>query len=233
MIYRPTYFATAEDERNLRPTRIIFPWENFLYYYTYQKTFTQGAGTGNQSGWEGTKWWSWVLPTTFLLTHVPTIYELNVTAIQTSGLKSIAGYIYSIHSQRILSSSGNSTVEYRYNDTRYVGFGNPFVWSIFWLLPIAAIFFMVRRNASQIGLFSIIWVAVNYVPYIYIGQALQRIVFPFYFLNALIALPLFAAWTLQQARISENAKAIVLAVHMTLVMLYFVYYFPLNVLRLP
>lgn|GEM_PF-1615380 len=233
MIYRPAYFATPDDERNLRPTRIIFPWENFLYYYTYQREFTQAAGAGSQATWEGTRWYGWIIPTTFLLTRVPTIYELNVTAIQASGLKNIAGYIYTIHSQRLLSSTGNSTVEYRYNDTRYVGFGNPFVWSLFWLLPIAAIFFAIRRKVSEIGLFSIIWMTVIYAPYIYIGQTLQRIVFPFYFLNALIALPLFAAWALQQARISEDAKIIVLATHITLVIMYFVYYFPLNVLRFP
>jgi hypothetical protein len=71
-----------------------------------------------------------------------------------------------------------------YHPIAYYGLYTPLWWSMWVVMPLslAETLYRIRRNEELgAGLFTLLWVAANFFPYVLLGYFMQRWVYPFYF----------------------------------------------------
>ena len=94
----------------------------------------------------------------------------------------------------------------KYHPIAYYGLYTPLWWSIWILVPIAfaGTIRKARKNEKQrIDLFTLVWIAANYVPYIFLGYLIQRWVYPFYFYMVLPGLYACLAYYLTRSKLTK------------------------------
>lgn len=115
---------------------------------------------------------------------------------------------------------------------RWIGVGNLPLWTIgFWLVTIFTVAKLLANRREDIGrptslIFA--WIVGTYLPYIYLSLVVQRIVYPFYFINTVPAIALGVPYTVSRL-FPSNARAsnLILIVFLSATVLWFLYYFPI------
>jgi hypothetical protein len=108
-----------------------------------------------------------------------------------------------------------------------VGF-YPLWWTIWLLVPIM-LESVLRRKASAVDLFTLTWIAGNYLPFLYLSGVVQRIVYPFYFLNVLPALCVGVPYLARVAIRRQSLRHLVLMALLAAEIGFFAYFFPVKV----
>lgn len=115
---------------------------------------------------------------------------------------------------------------------RWIGIGNLPTWTLgFWLVSIFSVTgtFSQRFNNTK-GISSLIfaWIVGTYLPYVYLSLFVQRVVYPFYFINTVPAIALGIPYTLDRLlRSNPRAADLMLLLFASAAVLWFVYYFPI------
>ena len=110
---------------------------------------------------------------------------------------------YYVTTERELSNSGRLL---EYHPIAYFGIYSPLWWGIWLVVPISLI--EIVRNISEnkeqgTGLFTLLWIVVNFFPYVLAAYVMKRWVYPFYFCMSLPGLYIGLSYYLNRSRLSK------------------------------
>lgn len=103
------------------------------------------------------------------------------------------------------------------------------LWYSIWLVAPLSIYLIARRGLNEGLALTLLWIIGTYLPLIGISLVLNRIEYPFYFINTLPALALGLPLTLTLLNVEKSVKEGVLAVFLGWTAVSLLIYFPLNV----
>ena len=185
------------------------PIEHAQYIVSYQSGLTIDPYDDNIYPFNYA--WNWVLP---LQPQEMVYYDL-----------SIRKNVSNTENGKLISSTIIDT-----NPIHWAGIGNLPLWIIgFWVTLPLATYSIVKRRNTKLNLLILSWIAGNYVPYLAISLIVQRISYPFYFINTVPALALgFASLALINSTYRTPVKYFLGSI-MISVLLWFFWFFPVRV----
>jgi 4-amino-4-deoxy-L-arabinose transferase-like glycosyltransferase len=121
---------------------------------------------------------------------------------------------YHVTTVREISNSGGLR---EYHPIAYYGIYSPLWWCIWLVVPISLI--EIVRNISEnkeqgTGLFTLLWVVVNFFPYVLAAYVMKRWVYPFYFCMSLPGLYIGLSYYLNRSRLSKLFLSILILTHL-------------------
>lgn len=145
--------------------------------------------------------------------------------------KEIVYYSIAISKNVTETSGGNiiSTKIITTNPIHWVGLGNYPLWiGGFWIVMPCALYLVLKKMNSETELFTLLWIAGTYLPLLAISYLINRIVYPFYFINTVPALALGLPAILDRLS-GEKYKNYTKLAFMLAVLLWFFWYFPVRI----
>lgn len=182
--------------------------EHIYYIISYASSLTT---TNQQDINPGNYAWNWILP-------IPNAYPPMT--------------YYSIAVNKTITEKTDSIVTTRSIITHpitWYGVGNmPIWWSIWLIIPIS-IYMISKNRGSSIEPFLLAWIGANYLPMLYLSLVVQRIVYPFYFLNTVPALALGVPYLASLAIAERRLLIFSLFAYAIIVVLFFANYYPVRI----
>jgi hypothetical protein len=101
------------------------------------------------------------------------------------------------------------------------------------LIPtlILCFYSIIKKSEDKFPLLYIGWLATTYLPWILFSLFVQKMTFNYYFMYTVPIFSIGLPWFFQKLPVAEKTKTYMLALVLTLALAYFIYYFPLNMLR--
>jgi dolichyl-phosphate-mannose--protein O-mannosyl transferase len=93
------------------------------------------------------------------------------------------------------------------------------------------LYLMVKHRLEGFGSFYIGWVAATYLPWILFSLFVQKMTFNYYFMYTVPVLAMGAPWFISELKLQEKYKTMILLGLLSVVVVYFMYYFPINIFR--
>lgn len=154
--------------------------------------------------------WNWILP---FPPKEMIYYDIAIS-------KNVSQYV----GGKLVSSTILTT-----HPVHWAGIGNLPLWLIgFWLIIPFSTYSILRKRNSQLDILILAWIIGTYSPYLAISLFVQRIVYPFYFINTVPALALGLA-ALGQSYTCKKPVKYLLALILISVLAWFFWYFPVKV----
>jgi len=185
------------------------PLTHVLYILQYQSGLKiSDSDTIDQNHYA----WNWILP---LPPKEMVYYDVAIN-------KNI-----SIYQNDKLTSSKIITT----HPIHWAGIGNLPLWIIgFWLIIPVSIIAIIYRQNIKFSLMILTWIIFTYGPYLYISFVVQRIVYPFYFINTIPALALGLAALGQYSKNNKFTKYFQ-ALLLIAIVVWFFWFFPVRILE--
>lgn len=121
---------------------------------------------------------------------------------------------YYVTTEREISNSGGLL---EYHPIAYYGIYSPLWWSIWLVVPISLMEIVrkISENEEQgTGLFTLLWVVVNFFPYVLAAYVMKRWVYPFYFCMSLPGLYIGLSYYLNRSRLSKMLLSLLIIMHL-------------------
>lgn len=135
-------------------------------------------------------------------------------------------------SKNMTEISDGKIISTRITTTRpihWIGLGNYPLWIVgFWIVMPCALYFVLSKSNSETEPFTLLWILGTYTPLLSLSYLLNRIVYPFYFINTVPALALGLPLILDRLS-GEKYKNYVKLVFILAVLLWFFWLFPVKV----
>ncbi|MEM3073597.1 MAG: glycosyltransferase family 39 protein [Nitrososphaerales archaeon] len=109
------------------------------------------------------------------------------------------------------------------------GVSNLPLWYSIWVVVPLSIYLAVKRRLDEGLVLSFLWIVGTYVPLLAMSLALNRIQYPFYFINTLPALALGLPIIFSKLNVDKVVRDCVLAIFLGWTIASFLIYFPLNI----
>jgi hypothetical protein len=131
---------------------------------------------------------------------------------------------YHVTTVREISSGG---VLREYHPIAYYGSYSPLWWGMWLVVPLSLI--EIVRNFSEdeeqgTGLFTVSWVAVNFLPYVLLAHVMKRWVYPFYFYASLPGLYIGLSHYMNGSRLRKTLLSLLILTQL----LWFFVWFPVK-----
>jgi dolichyl-phosphate-mannose--protein O-mannosyl transferase len=185
------------------------PIDQIKYIVSYQSSLT----ITNQS--DTTFWnnyaWGWIIP-----------YQADPPLYYQNTIKS-----------EIVTKAGDeviSSITIEKNPISWRGIGNFPIWLSIWgIIPLVSIN-IIRKRATRIDYFIGAWILGTYIPWIFVSAFLERIVYAFYFINVVPVLALGIPYFVEKvSKGNKTREKIILYAWLAVAVLFFLYYYPVNV----
>lgn len=154
--------------------------------------------------------WNWFIPTQ----HREMIYYRSEV------VKNITYYTDGVYA--------GSRIEKVY-PINWRGVTNLPLWYSIWIVVPLSLYLIVRKRGDEGLALSFIWIVGTYTPLLGMSLVLNRIEYPFYFINTLPGLALGLPIVFSKLNIDKAAKDCVLAIFLGWTAASFLIYFPLNI----
>jgi hypothetical protein len=101
------------------------------------------------------------------------------------------------------------------------------------IIPTLALcgYLLLKHKLEGFGSFYIGWVAATYLPWILFSLLVQKMTFNYYFMYTSPVLAMGAPWFISKLNVNEKCKTAILMVLLCVVVVYFMYYFPIHIFR--
>ncbi|MFN3621303.1 MAG: glycosyltransferase family 39 protein [Nitrososphaerales archaeon] len=109
------------------------------------------------------------------------------------------------------------------------GVSNLPLWYSIWVVVPLSLYLLAKRRIDEGLVLSFLWIIGTYAPLLAMALALNRIQYPFYFINTLPALALGLPIVFSKLNIDKAVRDCVLAVFLGWTVASFLIYFPLNI----
>jgi hypothetical protein len=96
---------------------------------------------------------------------------------------------------------------------------------------ILAIFLIIRKTEDKFPLLYLAWIGTTYLPWILFSIFVQKMTFNYYFMYTTPILSIGLAWFFMKLPLSDKVKTYSLTIILSLVIVFFIYYFPISMFR--
>lgn len=196
--------TTTTTTWSVEKEHITNVFEHWLYIVSYASSLTTKSSNIGPENFP----WNWFIPT----------QQREMIYYRSEVVKNITYYTDGVYA--------GSKLEKVY-PINWRGVTNLPLWYSIWIVVPLSLYLAVRRRVDEGLALSLLWVIGTYVPLLAMSLALNRIEYPFYFLNTLPGLALGLPLTL--LNMNRVWRDVVLAVFLGWTFASFLIYFPLNI----
>ncbi|MFQ5970328.1 MAG: glycosyltransferase family 39 protein [Nitrososphaerales archaeon] len=201
--------GTTTSSTTVSKGEIRNPIDQIKYILTYQSALTIKNQTATQF-WEHYAW-GWVIPYNV---DPPKYYENEVR-------------------KEVVTKAGDVVIKREVEESHPIswkGIGNFPIWLSIWaIVPFASIN-IIKKKASKLDYLIIAWIVATFFSWFYVSGVMGRIVYAFYFINVVpilaLSIPYFIA---SVSRGNSKAEGIITFIWLAATIIFFLYYYPVNV----
>ena len=186
---------------------VNYPWQNFIYYYTYASGLTVSQNDAKNT-WDSYAW-GWLIP----LNIDPLPYYVTTTTITTT-----------VH-----TPNGDIQTTKTLHPIDWLGIGNLVIWYSMYLIVPAIVYLAIKRMITPLSAFVGFWIAATYLPSLLLSAVVHRIVYAFYFVNVdpgiALGIPMVIGLI---ASDSQKLQRYLLLGWLAAAVIFFILYFPVH-----
>jgi dolichyl-phosphate-mannose--protein O-mannosyl transferase len=189
--------------------QIYTPMEQIKYILEYQSKLTIKEDS-KVTFWNNYAW-GWIIP----FDVQPPLYYQNAVKKET------------------VTKAGDVVIKTVVTETHPIswrGIGNFPIWLSIWVVGPFAVINIAKRKHTKLDYLIVAWIAALYLPWLYVSGITERIVYAFYFINVVPILALGIPYFISRVS-GGNTKAewIIASIWLGAAMVFFFYYYPINV----
>ena len=203
--------VAAKERQRTENLPIRNPVDHFRYMLNYHRSLVM-KDHEEIDAWNNFPW-GWISP---FYVKAPIYFQTTLT-------------------KNVTWTSSDQTVQSTTKITHpitWTGMGNLLIWLSIWLVFPFCVFRILTKRSVHLDYLIVIWIAVTYLPWLYVSLVMKRIVYSYYFINTVPALCLGIPHFLSTVFSSGPTARAILCVWLSLAIGFFFFYFPVNVFHL-